>query len=133
VLNLDPAKLLVIGLLALIVLGPERLPKVARQLGGAWRELVRLRDHAADEVKAAFPIEDLPRIPNVSGSISSAVSSFVRPVTPPSSVEGLAGRGDEVDHDSRAKKESTTRRAPDVVVHGGLGDFVFLPDDPSMN
>lgn len=33
---LSPAKLLVILVIALVVLGPDKLPKVARQIGGLW-------------------------------------------------------------------------------------------------
>ena len=39
-LNLDPAKLLVIAVVAIILLGPDRLPNLARQVGGAWRTCV---------------------------------------------------------------------------------------------
>lgn len=131
--NLDPAKLLVIGLIALVVLGPERLPKVARQLGGAWRELIRVREQVANEVKSAFPIEELPRIPNVSGSISTAISHFSRPETTPSADDSSdSGSGEDLEAAGRSNTAST-RRAPEIVVHGALGDFAFLPDDPSMN
>ena len=42
-LNLDPGKLLVIGVVAIILLGPDRLPQVARQIGGAWRAFNEFR------------------------------------------------------------------------------------------
>ena len=147
-LNLDPAKLLVIGMLALIVLGPERLPKVARQLGGAWRELTRIRDQVTEEVKTAFPIEDLPKIPkipNASSAITSAVSNFTRSAssamtaplagsTPDRSRTVAQGSIASSDDDRDASQErSSIRRAPSVVVHPALGEFAFLPDDPSMN
>jgi Sec-independent protein translocase protein TatA len=135
VFNLDPAKLLVIGMLALIVLGPERLPKVARQLGGAWRELTRLRDQVSDEVRTAFPIDDLPRIPNASNVISTAVSNLTRPLTGSGARRDLAQPedvgGGTVDPPNN--NTARTRRAPEVVVHPALGEFAFLPDDPSMN
>ena len=38
-LNLDPAKLLVIAVVAVVLLGPDKLPQVARQIGSAWRAL----------------------------------------------------------------------------------------------
>ena len=38
-LNLDPAKLLIIAVVAVILLGPDKLPQVARQAGAAWRTL----------------------------------------------------------------------------------------------
>ena len=61
--GLDPAKIFLILVIALIVVGPERLPGLARQLGGMWRELNRLRDKFEQEVRAAVPDLDLPNIP----------------------------------------------------------------------
>ncbi len=55
---LDPAKLLVILIVALVVLGPDKLPTVARQLGAAWGELRRFRERLETEVRGTFP--DLP-------------------------------------------------------------------------
>ena len=81
-LNLDPAKLFVILVVAFLVLGPERLPRVARQLGGAWRELTRIRTEVTEEVRAAFPVDDLPHLPHIPNA-GSAVSSFVAGITEP--------------------------------------------------
>jgi Sec-independent protein translocase protein TatA len=61
--GLDPVKLLIILMLAVIVLGPERLPKAARQLGSAWRELSRMRERLEAEVRSAMPDIDLPKLP----------------------------------------------------------------------
>ena len=57
-LSLSPAKLLVLAVIALVVLGPEKLPQVARQLGAAWGELRRFRSRLETDVRGAFP--DLP-------------------------------------------------------------------------
>jgi len=72
--GLDPAKILVLLIIALIVLGPERLPNAARQLGGAWRELNRLREKFEEEVRSAVPDLDLPSIPT---SPSRAISGYL--------------------------------------------------------
>jgi sec-independent protein translocase protein TatB len=56
--NLDPGKLLVIGVVAIILLGPDRLPQVARQLGGAWRSFNEFRHKMESEVRNTMP--DLP-------------------------------------------------------------------------
>lgn len=61
--GLDPAKILMILLVAVIVLGPERLPKAARQLGAFWRDIGRLRERLEDEVRTAMPDLDLSSIP----------------------------------------------------------------------
>src|SRR6202034_2111360 len=87
VLNLDPAKLAVIFVVALVVLGPERLPRVARQLGAAWRELTRVRDQITDEVRSAIPEVEGLRVPYRPGAISDLLRS---PLSTPVS-SGLAG------------------------------------------
>ena len=57
-LNLDPAKLLVIAVVAIILLGPDRLPQVARQAGAAWRSFNEFRHRMEREVRNTMP--DLP-------------------------------------------------------------------------
>jgi sec-independent protein translocase protein TatB len=56
--NLDPAKLLVIAVVAIILLGPDRLPQVARQAGNAWRSFTEFRHRMESEVRSSLP--DLP-------------------------------------------------------------------------
>lgn len=77
--SLDPAKILIILVVALVVLGPERLPRVARQLGAAWRELTRVRDQVTDELRSALP-DDLPSIPRMPTNL---VSGFIADLTRP--------------------------------------------------
>src|ERR1700679_1359183 len=57
-LNLDPGKLLVIAVVAIILLGPDKLPQVARQIGGAWRSFNEFRHRMETEVRGSIP--DLP-------------------------------------------------------------------------
>src|SRR5580704_11501679 len=56
--NLDPAKLLVIAVVAIILLGPDKLPQVARQVGAAWRSFNEFRHRMETEVRSTMP--DLP-------------------------------------------------------------------------
>ena len=56
--NLDPAKLLIIVVVAVILLGPDKLPQVARQVGGAWRSFNEFRHRMETEVRGSIP--DLP-------------------------------------------------------------------------
>ena len=56
--NLDPGKLLVIAVVAIILLGPDRLPQVARQVGGAWKSFNEFRHRIESEVRNTVP--DLP-------------------------------------------------------------------------
>lgn len=54
-LNLDPSKLLVIAFVMLIVLGPDKLPQCARQIGGAWRSFSEFRQRMESEVRSSMP------------------------------------------------------------------------------
>jgi sec-independent protein translocase protein TatB len=61
--NLDPGKLLIIGVVAILVLGPDKLPEVARQVGGAWRSFNQFRARMESEVRSNLP--DLPSTPDI--------------------------------------------------------------------
>src|SRR5215472_16650789 len=51
VFDLDLPKLLVLGVIALIVFGPERLPGLMAQAGRALRELRRMAEGAKSELQ----------------------------------------------------------------------------------
>jgi sec-independent protein translocase protein TatB len=57
-LNLDPGKVIVIAVVAIILLGPDKLPQFARQVGGAWRTFNDFRHRMESEVRSTMP--DLP-------------------------------------------------------------------------
>lgn len=58
--NIGGGEFLVIALIALIVLGPQRLPDAARQLGKAMGELRRLSTGFQNELKDAFAESEQP-------------------------------------------------------------------------
>jgi Sec-independent protein translocase protein TatA len=80
-LNLDPGKLLIILLVAFIVLGPDRLPQIARQVGSAWRTVTNFREQVTEEVRRAIPELDLPKMPQP-GAVRRYVNDLYRPVAP---------------------------------------------------
>jgi sec-independent protein translocase protein TatB len=59
VLGLSPVRLLIIVVVALIVLGPDKLPQVAKQAGSLWHSLRSLQQRVEDEIREVAP--DLPR------------------------------------------------------------------------
>src|ERR1700722_9838479 len=75
-LSLSPAKLLVILVIALIVLGPEKLPQVARQIGAAWHDLRAWRSRIEAEVRATFP--NLPPTHEVAQAVRSPLAFLDR-------------------------------------------------------
>jgi TatA/E family protein of Tat protein translocase len=58
--GLGPVHLLVIAVVALLVLGPEKLPQVARQAGKAMGEFRRWREFAEDEVRSVLKFDAEP-------------------------------------------------------------------------
>ena len=80
--NIGGGEFLVIAIIALIVLGPHRLPDAARQVGKAMGELRRLSSGFQSELKSAFDESER----------SSAPSRDVLGATPsPSENEAPAG------------------------------------------
>ena len=57
-LDLDPVKLLLIAVVALIVLGPDKLPTAARKASSLLGDLQRMRASLHDEVQST--VKDLP-------------------------------------------------------------------------
>jgi sec-independent protein translocase protein TatB len=66
VFDLSIPKLLVLAVIALVIFGPNELPKIAKQAGQALRDLRRIADGAKNDLReglgpefADFEIEDL--------------------------------------------------------------------------
>lgn len=49
--DITPIKILIVLLVALVVLGPERLPGMAHQVARGWGDFRRFRDHVESEVR----------------------------------------------------------------------------------
>ena len=75
-LSLSPAKLLVILVVALIVLGPDKLPQMARQLGAFWHDIRLWRGRIENEVRDTFP--NLPPTHEVARVVRSPLAFLDR-------------------------------------------------------
>jgi len=58
VFDLSPIKIIVIIAVALLLLGPDKLPEVAAKLGSAWSSLKNIQKKIESEVRQVVP--DLP-------------------------------------------------------------------------
>lgn len=67
-LDITPLKILIILVVALVVLGPDRLPRLARQVASAWGDLQRFRRQMSSEVRETVLGE---RPPQSRGAASS--------------------------------------------------------------
>jgi Tat protein translocase TatB subunit len=54
VFDIGPEKILVVLLVAMVFLGPERLPGMARQIGSALRELRGVRESVENEIRGVL-------------------------------------------------------------------------------
>lgn len=123
--DLSPEKLLVILIIALIVLGPERLPKAARSLGKVLAQARAATAGMQDEVRDAIAeprrvLDDtmgelglprsMPQVPNVRSAINAAIAP--RPVS------------------DAARAGATAAPATDAAGAPGPSP---LPDDPNLN
>ena len=149
---LSPAKLLVILVVVLVVLGPDKLPKVARQIGGLWGDFRKLRHRLESEVRGTFP--DMPSTEKISQAVRSPISfldnladehaseqatTATANGAAPAESNGTASRASPEENGvdgSRPVHNSAPVPPPsgDRVVHQvRRTGRVELPDDPGMN
>jgi Sec-independent protein translocase protein TatA len=76
VILLSPPKLLMILVIALIVLGPDKLPATARRVGVMWSDVKRWRARLEAEVRDSFP--DLPSTTEIARAVRSPLSMLDR-------------------------------------------------------
>src|SRR5580658_6482604 len=134
-LSLNPEKLLVVLIVALILLGPDKLPRLARQLGAGWRQLREFQQRVEREVRETMP--DLPpthEIARMARSPARFLNSLAQlpedePLVPdPAAPPGAAANGTPPNGSLGAgplgngADPGSTRPAP-----------IHVPDDPSMN
>ena len=114
------SELFVIGIVALIVIGPERLPKVARQAGAWMGKLRRYVDDVKSDINRQMELTELRNLKSqltdaakdVEASIGSTVSDVKSSLSDvQSSLEGSADLEPRTDWD----KIYATRRARERI------------------
>ncbi len=96
--NIGPAELLVVLVIALLVLGPSKLPDAARQVGRALGEMRKLSSGFQAEMRDALkePVEGKPTASksvsaSTSGSSSTSVASTTSASLPASTADAATG------------------------------------------
>jgi Tat protein translocase TatB subunit len=69
--NIGPAELIIIFLVALLIVGPKRLPEIGRTIGKAMRELRKASDDFRQHLDVDLEDDDLPEEPNGHGPTSA--------------------------------------------------------------
>jgi sec-independent protein translocase protein TatB len=118
-LGLSPIRLLIIAVVGLLLLGPDKLPQVARQAGALWHTLRTLSQRVEDEIREVAP--DLPR--------SADLARYAR--SPVSLLNQLADRAKaEADAAAAPADGDPTPQDPEATVDGGGGDGFAPPGVP---
>ena len=71
-LSLSPVKLLIVLVVAMILLGPDKLPQVAKQMGAGWRAIRDFQQKMEHEVRSSIP--DLPSTEHLAKMARSPIS-----------------------------------------------------------
>jgi Tat protein translocase TatB subunit len=93
-LNIGTPELLVILIIALLVVGPQRLPELSRQLGRGLREFRKIQDDVKDMVKVDL---DTPDAPPPSAPAGSPMAPGVHRTRRPATTGGAGVNGNGAD------------------------------------
>jgi sec-independent protein translocase protein TatB len=144
-LSLSPAKIMIVLVVALLLLGPDKLPQASRQIGAAWRELRHLHQRMETGVRENLP--DLPSTQDIARLARSPVALLNRLADmhpeEPTPAEAAASQAEPI----TVAAEGSARNGsapPDAFDADGAGVADLgavpapravppLPDDPSMN
>jgi sec-independent protein translocase protein TatB len=123
VLNLDPSKLLIIAVVAVILLGPDKLPQVARQVGAAWRSFGEFRHRMESEVRNSIPdlpsSADIARLARSPSALLNHLSSLAPDedgeATGPAAADGAAANGGGTSADPPGDERSVPGHSTDLM------------------
>lgn len=122
---------MVIVAVAMLLLGPDKLPEVAHKLGSSWRALKRIQERVETEVRGAIP--DLPSTGDIARIARSPINLLNQLADRVDANEEFqAGVVDEeiVESSSEESEPLITPRAAPVVKRT---DTASTPPDPSLN
>ncbi len=128
-LNLDPSKLLIIAVVAIILLGPDRLPAFARQVGGFWRTFTAYRHRMESQVRDSMP--DLPS--------SSEIARLAR--SPAAFLNHLSTLSPDEPAPAHSQKDDVMESPPDSMTRAATASRPMEPlpvvpvagPDPGLN
>ncbi|HMK14561.1 MAG TPA: Sec-independent protein translocase protein TatB [Burkholderiales bacterium] len=111
------SEILVIAVVALIVIGPERLPKVARTLGHLFGRLQRYVAEVKADIDREMQMEELKKLQS---SMQEAVSSVEKSVS-----EGM--------RDTETQIKTAAEDVEKTVEHTASSSSASNPETPSIN
>ena len=99
-MQLGPAEVLVVLVIALLIFGPNKLPEVGRQVGRAFREVKRFQHSMTSDIGDMF-----------SDDLSSGAAPA--PTMPPKPVEAPPSESDVIDPPVEHRPEETSASTAD--------------------
>ena len=135
--NLGGGELIVIAMIALLVLGPSRLPGAAKQIGKALAEFRRMSSGVQDDLREAMNVDgvretmsqvrdvlDVPRA--IRNEVASAISSV--------GSTSFTGSKDELESTSSLAAVSSADRAQNPLGDTSIPspDGIFADDLPAV-
>lgn len=108
--NVGGGEVLVIAFIALIVLGPQRLPDAARQAGKAIGELRRLSSGFQNELRDAFSEAELTN-PVANAPLRDVLAQPPEHTTPSAAVDAVSGQAPRRREPLRAAPATATTAA----------------------
>ncbi len=159
-MSLDPAKLLIVAAVALIVLGPEKLPGVLHQMGKYWGVFKSIRDTVQGEMSQVMTqvtsvgasvgeslVDPLSQMKGTYSTVKTQVYDSFLPRSPDGSIENpydlngvIAESGSTVSRDtfSPPVRRASYQRSESHVDHGwpvfmDAGQGAFVSGSPELN
>jgi len=118
------SELVVIGVVALIVIGPEKLPKVARTVGLLVGRLQRYVSNVKDDISREMQLEDLKKLQQQMQESGQKIQSELM-----LSKQAVSQHLDEVRDTLLEHKNSSTEMA-EVIVPTGLNEPAKAAEQP---
>jgi sec-independent protein translocase protein TatB len=137
-LNFSPEKLFLVGLIALVVLGPHRLPQAARTVGRFMAEMRRMSASFQDEVRDALgeptetihsAISDFRPPTNLRRSVHDVITTTLTPA--PRAAAGAAAPG--ASPPATTPPATTPPAGPSGHPPPVTAAPLTAPDDPALN
>ena len=139
--SLSPEKLFFVLIVALVLLGPDKLPRLARQLGAGWAKLQAFQQKMEDEVRQSVP--NLPSSQELV-RIARAPVAYLSSMAASAADEGLVPDPGATEPRTDEDFPPDPARPPTAGTNGRLGGQPTLvpnadlpehpmPADPGMN
>ena len=111
--NIGPMELLLILLVALIVVGPKRLPEVGRSIGRGLREIRKAQDEVKDTL--TLSMRDEPARPAPKPAAPSRGTAPQRPSEPPAGPGGEAPVPPDASPDTSQRTGDPAEPSPEAT------------------